>query len=147
MHGAPDAAAGTVRPAYFLKLAWLGNPFAYMAINTFTAVAPGIARKVGLTIAEAGFKVSALQYRAYEKQREVLARRFNLLHQQYDLLVTPQLATTAFEVNHEVPPGNGMQRWWEWSPFQPSSAFTAADCRQSLPPPCSTSAMRPSITT
>jgi aspartyl-tRNA(Asn)/glutamyl-tRNA(Gln) amidotransferase subunit A len=33
------------------------------------------------------------------------------------LLVTPQLATTAFAVNHEVPPGNGMKRWWEWSPF------------------------------
>ena len=41
----------------------------------------------------------------------------NLLHQQYDLLVTPQLATTAFAVNHEVPPGTGMKRWWEWSPF------------------------------
>ena len=61
--------------------------------------------------------VSALEYRALEKQRETLARRMNLLHQQYDLLVTPQLATTAFAVNHEVPPGNGMKRWWEWSPF------------------------------
>ncbi len=44
------------------------------------------------------------------------ARRMNLLHQQYDLLVTPQLAITAFAVNHEVPPDNGMKRWWEWSP-------------------------------
>ena len=60
---------------------------------------------------------SALEYRALEKQRETLARRMNLLHQQYDLLVTPQLATTAFAVNHEVPPDNGMKRWWEWSPF------------------------------
>jgi aspartyl-tRNA(Asn)/glutamyl-tRNA(Gln) amidotransferase subunit A len=61
--------------------------------------------------------VTALEYRALEKQRENLGRRLNLLHQQYDLLVTPQLATTAFRANHEVPPGNGMTRWWEWSPF------------------------------
>jgi MFS family permease len=46
------------RSGYFLKLAWLGNPFAYMAINTFTAVVPGIAKNVGLTIAEAGMVMS-----------------------------------------------------------------------------------------
>jgi aspartyl-tRNA(Asn)/glutamyl-tRNA(Gln) amidotransferase subunit A len=70
-----------------------------------------------LALAQPGFGISALEYRALEKQRETLGRRMNLLHQQYDLLVTPQLATTAFAANHEVPPGNGMTRWWEWSPF------------------------------
>jgi aspartyl-tRNA(Asn)/glutamyl-tRNA(Gln) amidotransferase subunit A len=70
-----------------------------------------------LELAEPGFSVSALEYRQLEKQRETLARKMNLLHQQYDLLVTPQLATTAFPVNHEVPPGSGRTRWWEWSPF------------------------------
>jgi aspartyl-tRNA(Asn)/glutamyl-tRNA(Gln) amidotransferase subunit A len=39
------------------------------------------------------------------------------LHADYDLLVTPQLATTAFAVNHEVPPDTDMKRWWQWSPF------------------------------
>jgi aspartyl-tRNA(Asn)/glutamyl-tRNA(Gln) amidotransferase subunit A len=70
-----------------------------------------------LALAQPGFGISALEYRALEKQRETLGRRMNLLHQQYDLLVTPQLATTAFAVKYEVPPGNGMTRWWEWSPF------------------------------
>jgi aspartyl-tRNA(Asn)/glutamyl-tRNA(Gln) amidotransferase subunit A len=70
-----------------------------------------------LDIAQRGFGISALEYRGLEKQREALARRFNLLHQHHDILVTPQLATTAFQVGHEVPPGNGMRRWWEWSPF------------------------------
>ncbi|HEY6169540.1 MAG TPA: MFS transporter [Verrucomicrobiae bacterium] len=46
------------KPRYFLKLAWLGNPFAYMAINTFTAVVPGIAKNVGLSISEAGMVMS-----------------------------------------------------------------------------------------
>ena len=25
--------------------------------------------------------------------------------------------TTAFAAGHEVPPGSGLERWWEWSPF------------------------------
>ncbi len=70
-----------------------------------------------LEIAEPGFRLSALEYRALEKRREGLARTMSDLHLRFDLLITPQLATTAFAVNHEVPPGNGMKRWWEWSPF------------------------------
>jgi aspartyl-tRNA(Asn)/glutamyl-tRNA(Gln) amidotransferase subunit A len=88
-----------------------------MAVQPLTAEQRKLMDQPLLDIAQAGFGVSALGYRAVEKQREALARRFNLLHQQYDLLITPQLATTAFEVEHEVPPGNGMRRWWEWSPF------------------------------
>ncbi len=68
-------------------------------------------------LAAPGFEMSALEYRAVERAREVLARRMNALHQTYDLLITPQLATTAFEVNHEVPPNSDLKRWWEWSPF------------------------------
>jgi aspartyl-tRNA(Asn)/glutamyl-tRNA(Gln) amidotransferase subunit A len=94
-----------------------------------------------LALAEPGFGISALEYRALEKQRETLGRRMNLLHQQYDLVVTPQLATTAFAVNHEVPPGNGMKRWWEWSPFtypfnltqQPAAAVPCGFASNGLP--------------
>ena len=88
-----------------------------MAVQPLTAEQRSLMDQPLLDLAEPGFYLSALEYRALEKQRETLARRMNLLHQQYDLLVTPQLATTAFAVNHEVPPGNGMKRWWEWSPF------------------------------
>jgi aspartyl-tRNA(Asn)/glutamyl-tRNA(Gln) amidotransferase subunit A len=88
-----------------------------MAVQPLAAEQRKLMDQPLLDIAQAGFGVSALDYRAVEKRREALARRFNLLHQQYDLLITPQLATTAFEVEHEVPPGNGMRRWWEWSPF------------------------------
>jgi aspartyl-tRNA(Asn)/glutamyl-tRNA(Gln) amidotransferase subunit A len=70
-----------------------------------------------LEIAAAGDQMSALEYRELEKRREILARRMNLLHQKYDLLITPQVATTAFAANHEVPPQSGMKRWWEWSPY------------------------------
>jgi len=70
-----------------------------------------------LDLAEPGFHLSALEYRQLEKARETFARRVTGLHPQYDLVITPQLATTAFAVNHEVPPGTHMERWWQWSPF------------------------------
>ena len=44
----------SIRPRYFLKLAWIANPFAYMTINTLTAVVPGIAKNAGLSIPATG---------------------------------------------------------------------------------------------
>ena len=38
----------------FLRMAWLANPFAYIAINTLIAVLPGVADKFHLTTALAG---------------------------------------------------------------------------------------------
>jgi len=46
------------RPRYFKRLAWATNPLVYMAVNTISAVVPGIALKVGLSIAEAGALMS-----------------------------------------------------------------------------------------
>lgn len=70
-----------------------------------------------LELADPGFHLSALEYRVLEKRREALACRFSELHRHYDLLVTPQLATTAFATLHEVPPTSDLKRWWQWSPF------------------------------
>ena len=70
-----------------------------------------------LALAESGFGLDALTYRNLERAREAFARRMCMLHQTYDLLLTPQLAVTAFEAGHEVPPGSNRTRWWEWSPF------------------------------
>ena len=70
-----------------------------------------------LELAEQGFKLSAIEYRQLERARDAFGRRMNGLHQQYDLLITPQLATTAFAAGHEVPPGSALKHWWQWSPF------------------------------
>lgn len=43
-----------VNPQAFLKMAWLANPFAYVAINTLLAVMPSIAHKLALTPTQAG---------------------------------------------------------------------------------------------
>jgi predicted MFS family arabinose efflux permease len=39
----------------FLRMAWLANPFAYIAINTLIAVVPGVARRLELSTMAAGF--------------------------------------------------------------------------------------------
>jgi predicted MFS family arabinose efflux permease len=43
------------RARSFLRMAWLANPFAYVAINTLIAIMPGIAGKLGLSTMLAGF--------------------------------------------------------------------------------------------
>ncbi len=52
-HRAPPAGAKN-----FQQLAWLANPFAYIAINTLVAVLPGLATKFHLTPMFAGFACS-----------------------------------------------------------------------------------------
>lgn len=94
-----------------------------------------------LAIAERGFRLSAIELRGIERQRETFARRMCLLHQDYDLLLTPQLAVAAFEAGHEVPPGTNRKRWWEWSPFtypfnlsqQPAATVPCGFTRSGLP--------------
>ncbi len=39
----------------FLRMAWLANPFAYIAVNTLVAVMPGIAQRLGLSTTAAGY--------------------------------------------------------------------------------------------
>lgn len=61
--GSPVHAAGLDGPRRmhaknFQRLAWLANPFAYIAINTLIAVLPGIASKFDLSPMSAGFACS-----------------------------------------------------------------------------------------
>jgi predicted MFS family arabinose efflux permease len=55
-HHAPESAAQgqPVSPQTFLKMAWLANPFAYVAINTLFAVMPGVAEKLALSPTRVG---------------------------------------------------------------------------------------------
>jgi predicted MFS family arabinose efflux permease len=43
------------RATSFRWMAWLANPFAYVAVNTVIALIPGLAGKLGLSTAQAGF--------------------------------------------------------------------------------------------
>jgi MFS family permease len=58
-HGAQATAhAATVKTKSFLRMAWLANPFAYIAVNTLVAVVPGLALKFNLNSSQAGFVCS-----------------------------------------------------------------------------------------
>ena len=46
------------RAENFLRMAWLANPFAYIAINTLIAVMPGVALRLELSTTAAGFCAS-----------------------------------------------------------------------------------------
>lgn len=52
-HAAPSHRL-PARAKVFLRMAWLANPFAYIAINTVIAVVPGVAAKLQLSTAMAG---------------------------------------------------------------------------------------------
>ncbi|MFM7101742.1 MAG: hypothetical protein ACKO3N_11305 [Verrucomicrobiota bacterium] len=55
---AAAAAADPRKPRYFLRLAWIGNPFNYMAVNTLLAMVPAIGVKVGVSIEQVGWLMS-----------------------------------------------------------------------------------------
>ena len=46
----------------FLKLAWVANPFAYIAMNTIIPLIPDLAAKLGLSTAAAGFAASVWMF-------------------------------------------------------------------------------------
>jgi predicted MFS family arabinose efflux permease len=50
-----DEHLGIPKAKKFLRMAWLANPFAYIAINTLIAVVPGVATRMKLSTMAAGF--------------------------------------------------------------------------------------------
>jgi len=76
-------------------------------------VDPGLRR-----IAEDGRKVTLGAYLAAHTARAQLAEHMRQFHERYDLLLTPQMPLTAFEVGR-VMPGDGRfgDGWIDWSPF------------------------------
>ena len=61
---------------------------------------------------------------AADSVRLMLGRHMNLFHQDYDLLISPQMPITAFEAGAEVPPGRNMKDWMDWSPITYPFNFT-----------------------
>ncbi|MEE1937931.1 amidase [Streptomyces sp. TRM 70361] len=66
---------------------------------------------------EQGASRSALDYLAAVDVRMAMGRLMGVFHTRYDLLVTPTLPITAFELGHEVPPGAPYRRWTGWTPY------------------------------
>jgi len=70
-----------------------------------------------LDVARQGQAFSAMDFLAANQVRADLGLTMGAFHEKYDLLVTPTVPLGAFDVGHEVPPGSGLTRWAEWTPF------------------------------
>lgn len=60
-HVTPVRPPDPSRPAHFQQLAWIGNPFNYMAVNTVLAIAPALAVRLGQDVDEIGRVMSVWQ--------------------------------------------------------------------------------------
>jgi aspartyl-tRNA(Asn)/glutamyl-tRNA(Gln) amidotransferase subunit A len=70
-----------------------------------------------IEIANEGAEHSVLEYLEAVGQRSELAIQMGRFHAEYDLLLTPAVPISAFEVGREVPTGSPHQRWTSWTPF------------------------------
>ena len=68
-------------------------------------------------IATEGARLGALDLLAAQNARAALGVHMGAFHQRFDLLLTPTLPIPAFAAGEEVPPGSGLSRWPEWTPF------------------------------
>ncbi|MDP6590554.1 MAG: amidase, partial [Alphaproteobacteria bacterium] len=65
----------------------------------------------------AGREISLMAYVVAQNARTALGQAMRGFHEQYDLLILPTTAVTAFPVERRAPPGIGEDDWAAWSPF------------------------------
>jgi aspartyl-tRNA(Asn)/glutamyl-tRNA(Gln) amidotransferase subunit A len=70
-----------------------------------------------LEIAEAGRKVPVTDLVGAHAARIDLGVRMARFHEDYDLLLTPQMPLEAFEAGKNFPDGRDMHEWVDWCPF------------------------------
>jgi aspartyl-tRNA(Asn)/glutamyl-tRNA(Gln) amidotransferase subunit A len=70
-----------------------------------------------IEVAEAGAKLSLMDYLASVKEREQLGVRMNMFHKTWNLLLTPTLPLPAFAAGIECPVMADGSRWTDWTPF------------------------------
>ena len=105
------------------------------AIKKRELVEPGL-----IEVAAQGEKINTAQILEAHMKRGALGEHMNLFHRDYDLLVTPTLATTAFDAGKEFPERNN-KRWTDWTPFtypfnltqQPAASIPCGLTKAGLP--------------
>jgi len=119
----------------------LGFPGISLSVSRFTdeqkkQMDPGL-----VEVAAEGEKVGIMDYMAATRAREALGLLMNRFHQTYDLLITPTVPVTAFEVGQDVPDPERQKRWTEWAPFsypfnmtgQPAATLPCGFTSEGLP--------------
>ncbi|MGA0595461.1 amidase [Enterovirga sp. CN4-39] len=71
-----------------------------------------------VAVAESGRRILGADFVAAANARGALYLAMERFHEQYDLLLTPTLATASFEVGNNTPPdGRFGQNWIDWAPY------------------------------
>lgn len=91
--------------------------------------------------ARSGMTISAKDYLLADTKRAALGAHMHTFHQTYDLLVTPTLAVTAFDVGQNVPDLDAGRAWTDWTPFsypfnitqQPAASIPCGRAPNGLP--------------
>ena len=65
----------------------------------------------------AGREITLMAYVAAQNARTVLGQAMRGFHEEFDLLILPTTAASAFPVERRAPPGVGDDDWAAWSPF------------------------------
>jgi aspartyl-tRNA(Asn)/glutamyl-tRNA(Gln) amidotransferase subunit A len=101
--------------AMFRLLWWAGSAdiVGAMTPESRAKLEPGFRQ-----LAEEGEKISLADFTAAANARVALGQFMNHFHEHYDLLVTPTMATPAFDVGALAPDGDDDSiRWLRWTPF------------------------------
>jgi aspartyl-tRNA(Asn)/glutamyl-tRNA(Gln) amidotransferase subunit A len=95
-----------------------------------------------VAFAESGRDIKAIDFIKVANGRTPLFRNIMQFHQRYDVLLTPTVATTAFEVGHNTPPdGRFGDEWFKWVPYsypfdlslQPAATVPCGQTKAGLP--------------
>jgi aspartyl-tRNA(Asn)/glutamyl-tRNA(Gln) amidotransferase subunit A len=68
-------------------------------------------------IADLGEQIPHMQYIAATNARAAMGHRLNQFHEKFDLLLTPMMPITAFEVGKIAPAATHQSDWIHWTPF------------------------------
>lgn len=66
---------------------------------------------------ELGWSCSAAEYLAALEECARLGIKAGDFHTRYDVLITPMMPISPFEVGHDVPPGSRYESWPQWTRF------------------------------
>ncbi len=106
---------GFASPHECFRVLWYSgaaNALRAVSANRRELMDPGL-----VEIAAAGARYGALDVLGAGNARAALGIRMGRFHEHYDLLLTPTLPIPAFAAGEEVPPGSGLERWIDWTPF------------------------------
>ncbi len=70
-----------------------------------------------LAVAEAGARISAVDYLGADLVRNALGRTMGEFHRKYDLLLTPMMPVPALPVEQDLNDPEKEEHWVDWSPF------------------------------